>query len=235
MKRTGIIFLTAALGALAGCTETTSSENIKTGGIAALIEVTASNSTTSRIHVDLKVGGDESNTYVILEGGDELVATADGSEKTLQAVDDGEYETTFDTVAGGTEFTVALERTDDDSARNNRGTLPEPFSIDFPKSSDSVSRGEDLTVTWDAASGGTMHIEVDGGCIFFETADAADSQGSYTFPAGTLSPTNDKENESCEVDVVLTRTVSGTTDTALDAESYFHLSQARGTSFTSTP
>src|SRR5687767_9404160 len=65
-----------ALVSLTGCTETTSSKNIKTGGIAALIEVTATSESSSAVKATLKVGGDESNTYVDLDGTDRIYASA---------------------------------------------------------------------------------------------------------------------------------------------------------------
>ena len=63
---------------MTGCKETTSSENIRTRGIAMTTEVTAHSASHSLVRTRLRVGGDESNTYVILEGGDRLVLVVDG-------------------------------------------------------------------------------------------------------------------------------------------------------------
>src|ERR1041384_7124397 len=110
-----------ALSSVACSKETTSSSNIKTGGIAALIDVYADNDTTATVHVELKVGGSSSNTYVDLEGGDELKATVGDVTKTLPASDTGIYEATFSGVEEDTEFSVTLERPDDVTASGNSG------------------------------------------------------------------------------------------------------------------
>src|SRR4051812_47416267 len=120
------------LAALGCSKETTSSSNIKTGGIAALIDVYADDDTSATVHVELKVGGSSSNTYVALEGGDALTATAAGKTKTLTSIDTGIYEADFSGLDAGTEFQVTLDRPDDTTASDNSGTLPDPFTFDKP-------------------------------------------------------------------------------------------------------
>src|SRR6185369_3348604 len=124
-NRTALGFL-CLLGLFAvGCSkETTSSSNIKTPGIAALIDVYADTDTTATVHVQLRVGGSSSNTYVTLDGSDKLTATAAGKTKTLTVVDTGIYEANFSGVEGGTKFQVTLDRPDDETAKDNSGTLP---------------------------------------------------------------------------------------------------------------
>src|SRR5689334_2536610 len=134
--------------AAVGCSkETTGSSNIKTGGIAALIDVYAEDDTTATVHVELKVGGDSSNTYVDLEGSDKLVATAGDKSKTLSVVDSGIYEADFSGLEPGTEFQVVLDRPDDTTASDNSGTLPDPFDFEEPASE--LSRADDdLELAW---------------------------------------------------------------------------------------
>src|SRR4051812_28938457 len=96
---------------LMGCSkETTSSSNIKTGGIAALIDVYADTASSATVHVELKVGGSDSNTYVDLDNGDELVATAGDDMKVLTTRDAGVYEANFSGVGAETPFRVVLNR-----------------------------------------------------------------------------------------------------------------------------
>src|SRR5437762_9756010 len=95
-----------------GCNneESTSSNNIKTGGIAALTDVYADTDTTATVHVELKVGGSSSNTYIDLDSGDELIATAGDQTKTLTTTGKvGRYEALFSGVGADTEFTVVLD------------------------------------------------------------------------------------------------------------------------------
>lgn len=225
-----------AIAALAGCTETTSSENIKTGGIAALIEVTATSESSSSVKATLKVGGDESNTYVILDKGDELAATAAGGEpKSMSAQSEGVYEAEFGTGAADTEFVVDLKRPNDTPAPNSRGTLPAPFKIGALE--DGKSRKTDpLDVTWDpSGSDDSMELEINGSCIFLYTKDIPGDSGSYTIEAGGLESTGGDKPETCDLDVKLSRKRSGSADPAYDNESYFHLAQVRKSKVTSAP
>lgn len=228
----------AALAAstLVGCTkETVSSANIKTAGIAAIITVTATSETSARVDVELKVGGDESNTFVILESGDELFAEAGGDRLEMRSTDAGEFEAEFSVGAADTEFKVVLERPDDTSAPNSRGTLPAPFSIASPTASDSFSRADDdVVIDWTAGSTDEVGLVWDGDCIFGGNESAADT-GSYTIDQGEIDATSSGETETCDIDVEVTRERRGTADSAFDSESSFTLRQLRTTSFRSTP
>ncbi|MDF3070430.1 MAG: hypothetical protein K0R38_6031 [Polyangiaceae bacterium] len=222
-----------SLSSVACSKETTSSSNIKTGGIAALIDVYADNATTATVHVELKVGGSSSNAYVDLEGGDELTATAGDETKTLTARDTGIYEASFSGVGEDTEFSVTLERPDDVTATGNSGTLPAPFTLEEP--TNELSRADDeLVVAWDPDSRDDMRLELDGDCIFSFDKDVPDT-GMYIIEAGTLDSTNDDDPEACDVDVDARRTRSGEADSKFDPESYFRLHQRRKTSFVSNP
>lgn len=222
--------------AATGCSkETTSSANIKTGGIAALIDVYADNDTTATIHVELKVGGDSSNTYVDLEGSDKLVATVGGKTKTLTVVDTGVYEADFSGVEGGTEFQVTLDRPDDITASENSGTLPDPFTLDEP-ASDLSRMSDPLEVTWAPAdTGDRMTLNVDGTCIFDYDDDDMSDTGSYTVAAGKLDSTGGDMPETCDLTANVERVKEGAADTVFDPESYFRLHQRRSAKFTSKP
>jgi len=226
------------LGLLAmGCKseETTSSVNIRTGGIAALIDVYADSATKATVHVELKVGGSSSNTYVGLDNGDQLIATAGDQEKTLGTADGvGRYEAVFSDVAADTLFTVVLERPHDTTAADNSGTLPAPFDLDKPKA-DQSRKDDDLDVTW-APSGSDdgMDFDFDGSCIFPYSRSPSDS-GSFTVAKDTLESTGGDKPEACQLTLKAQRSRSGSADAAFDSESYFRLHQRRSTSFSSSP
>ena len=217
-----------------GCSETVSSADIKTHGIAALIDVTADASAVATVHVELRVGGPSSNTFVSLDNGDTLSATAGDVTKPLQSTDRGVYEAKFSGVDGGTKFSVAFDRPNDTSARDNSGTLPEPFDLDQPAAN--LSRADDeLPVTWSpSGTGDGMHWAVDGDCIFPSSKDVSDT-GSYAIRKGTLSSLDDKKPETCDLTLAVERSSSGHADVAFDSESWFRLHQARSTKFTSVP
>jgi len=218
-----------------GCTkETTSSANIKTGGIAALIDVYADTDTTAKVHVKLVVGGADSNTYVDLEGNDRLTATAAGKTKTLTVVDTGIYEASFSGVGEDTEFAVTLDRPDDETASDNSGKLPAPYTLAAPP--DDMSRkNDDLDITWDPASHDSMVLEFDGDCIFHKEQGVPD-EGSYTLRKGSLDSTGDSDHpETCDVSLNADRTRKGSADSKFDPDSYFVLHQRRATHFASKP
>lgn len=237
-----LVILVAALGSFAaGCKETTSCDNIRTGGIAMLVDVVATSASSSRVRAELKVGGDESNTVCILESGDELVASAGDEEKQMRAIDDGLYETTFGTGEADTEFRVSLIRTvDDDSAEDSTGTLPPPFDI-TSSYDDPVSRTQDeMEITWEPSdSGDDMELEIEDGsgdCIIaIEDFDIPGDDGSYTLAPGEIHGSSAGEDESCDAEARLTRSRNGSTDSALDGESYFHLRQVRSVDFVTAP
>lgn len=241
-QRSGLVSLCFMGLAALGCSkETTSSSNIKTGGIAALIDVYADDDATATVHVELRVGGSSSNTYVALEGGDSLTATAGGKTKTLTSVDTGVYEADFSGLDAGTEFQVTLDRPDDDTASDNSGTLPDPFTLDEPPSD--LSRSEDaLLLSWaPAETGDSMRLEIDGDCIYRYRHDMSDT-GMYTVAAGKLESTVDDdpetdedERETCDLTAHVERFSEGAADTQFDPESYFKLHQRRSAKFTSTP
>jgi hypothetical protein len=237
LERRSIVVLAGLVGLLAvGCSEeTTSSKNIKTGGIAALTDVYADTDTTATVHVELRVGGSSSNTFVNLEDGDQLIATAGEQTKTLSMTDKaGRFEAKFSGVGEDTLFSLVFERPHDTTASDNSGTLPAPFALDKP--ADDLSRkNDDLEVTWEpSGTNDAMDFGIDGDCIYKYTEEPSDS-GSFTVPKGELDSTDDDKPESCKLTMNAQRTRAGTADSAFDPESWFRLHQRRSTAFVSAP
>jgi hypothetical protein len=232
-QRNSLIVLGLFGLAAAGCSkETTSSANIRTGGIAALIDVTGTTDTTAQVHVELKVGGSSSNTYVILEDGDKLTATANDQTKTLTATDSGVYDVTFQGVGADTAFKIDLERTE--GSATNSGTLPAPFAIDPPTTKLS-RKDDDLPVSWAPAdTGDGMALDFSGTCIF-DLRKAVSDTGSYVVKKTTLSSTGGDMPETCDITLDVDRSHLGTVDSAFDPESYVRMHQSRSLSFTSNP
>ncbi len=232
----GLISL-AILAAATGCSqkETTSSSNIRTKGIAATITVTA-NASSSEVQAILRVGGDESNTYVILENGDKLVCDAGGEKKDMQAESEGVYLTSFPTNAAETEFKVMLEREEDDDALGNVATLPAPFTIGALPTNSPSRANDDLVLTWDpSGSNDDMSMKITGSCIFDKEIDIPGDSGTHTIAKGTLDSTGGSSPEACDPDIVMWRTRKGTTDANLDSESRIQALQRRTAKFASAP
>ena len=219
-----------------GCNskETTSSANIKTGGIAMLVDVYADTATQATVHVELRVGGSDSNTYVSLENGDELTATAGDESKVMTARDTGVYEANFTGVAAETPFNVLLARPHDTSAADNSGALPAPFDLTRP-AEDLSRENDDLEVTW--APFGTddrMDFELHGDCIWDYSKSPSDV-GSFVIGKGSLDSKGGDKPETCDVTVDAQRSRPGTVDASFDPESWFRLHQRRSTTFRSAP
>jgi hypothetical protein len=226
----------ALLASLAiGCTATTSSRNIRTAGLVALIDVTSKQEGQSSVKTNLVVGGANSNTYVVLEGGDRLYAEAGGQHQDMNAVSNGEYEAKLATSGG--EFTVGLTRDVDAAATNNKGTLPPPFEITSDLGSTPISRKKgDVTLTWSpSGTDGEVAIHISGDCILDADFTVGGDPGTYTIEHGKITAWESQKNEKCNVTAVITRTSTGTTDPAFDSDSRFRLHQVREARFVSGP
>lgn len=228
-----IAFVLGATAGMTGCTETLDSKNIKTAGISATIEATAPSASESTVEVTLLAGGDESNTYIDLSGGDRIFATIGGERKEMSSTSAGEYEVESTKGEGGTEFTISLERADGDNAPSSVGTLPEPF--DLTAVSGTISRAADLEIVWSPAGDDGMELELDGTCIFNEKIPVASNATSHTVAANSLKSTGGDMPTTCDLTVTVRRSRNGTADKALDAESSFLLQQVRTMKVTSSP
>jgi hypothetical protein len=97
----------AAVSLLAfGCTESVESNDVRTSGVYPEIAVTATGNGSSQVRVRLKVGGNNSNTFLDLSGMDRLEATVGDDTNVLDETSSDTYTTTFPTDAEGTEFTI---------------------------------------------------------------------------------------------------------------------------------
>jgi hypothetical protein len=233
----GSLFIGLALLG-AGCTESVDSENIRTPGISMQAVVTASGG-SSRVHVLLQVGGDDSNALIELTANDELIATAGDEEKTMERVKKGEYEATFDTIEGGTEFGVQLLRGDDDiDAKDSGGTLPDPFMITSDLDGEYSRADDDIEITWDPSdSGDDMRLEVsdDDSCITAtKDFDPSGDDGVFTIESGDLE-SNNADEDTCKIRIDVIREREGGRDENLDQESTFFLRQVRSVLADSAP
>jgi hypothetical protein len=208
------------LPALVAC-ESVESTDVLTSGIWAGYTVTSSGNGSTTTEASLKVGGDLSNTFVNLEEDDAVTVTSGGETQTLVEKNLGDiywYDATWNTEAADTEFVFALVRTVDDGAPASTVTLPAPFTIDAPTAAFIVKRGADpLTVTWSpSGSDDNMVIEVSGNCIEAVSETVSGDPGTFTFSADRIVTAEDKEAESCEGSVKLTRSRAGTLDVAFE-------------------
>jgi hypothetical protein len=235
MRVLGSIGLVAALGV--GC-EDVGSGDVLTSGMWADISFTADGSGTSQAAAVLRVGGPLSNTYVELEGDDELTATLEGTPVPMSEEHLGDihrYVAGFVTAPVGETVTVAFERTVDGGAPRSEAELPPELDL-APLAVTTFSRGsEELRIEWSPTSAELMRIEVSGDCIWTFADDIVQDDGSYTLAPDTLEPLDAEAPVSCSVDVVVTRLLPGLVDPAYGEGGTSFGRQVRDTEVGSSP
>jgi len=227
------------LPVLVAC-ESVESTDVLTSGIWAGYTARATGNGSTLTEASLKVGGELSNTFVNLEEDDTLTVTSGGETKTLVEKNIGDiywYDETFATEAADTEFTFAFTRTVDDGAPASTVSLPAPFDITAPAAAFIVKRGVDaLTVTWaPSATDDDMTIALNGDCIEAVSEAPSDDPGTFTFTADRIVTKEDKETESCEGTITVTRRRVGTLDAAFEEGGRVVAEQVRSVSIRLDP
>jgi len=243
MQRQIIIFffLIVVLFHLTACSEDADSEDIRTSGIYAGMDVVATADDNVNIEVFLKVGGSGSNTYLNLTSGDKLTAILNDSESltlTKHEESDGDifYVGSFTSSVAGAENSVIkilFERSANDvSALDSVVTLPAaPSGLIADKNSFQRST-ENLNLSWDTVdSSNDLLLKYEGDCIQNGSVSIVDN-GSYTINAGTI---NDSNTQNCSVTFSLSRTVDGVLDTDFGEGGYLRAKQTRSIAVVSTP
>jgi hypothetical protein len=224
----GLLLLSACV------TETVDSKNINTQAMTVIARVNAPTDAASTVIATFKVGGASSNTYVDFSGGDRVFAEAGDKRVEMDAQDTGVYSVDFNTAAKDTKFVIDVQRENDDDAPATLGMLPEPFSFQVPNMS--TSRADNITITWSpSGSNDNVTIDLSGSCIFSRTIDVPGDTGSHMISGGTLVSNNTEKPETCDVNVEMKRSRTGTVDPIFDNESTFTLTQTRTGKFTSAP
>jgi hypothetical protein len=222
-----------ALPAIA-CTESVDSSDVKTSGVYADMSVVASGNGNSEVSVGLKVGGSNSNTYLVMKNGDSLTAAVDPDTKTLSKSGDF-YKTTFPVEAADTAFVIAFNRPNDTPAPNSTVSLPAPFDIGGIAAGDTVSRGTGFTATWTAnLDGDQMHWTLDGDCFFRKDHAFADT-GSAVFALADFQMHSGDETTTCPANLCVDRTRNGVLDPAYGEGGVIDSAQHRCVAFNSAP
>lgn len=234
-------FSSLACTALAGCLSVESS-SINTQGMHADFTVEADGTGQSLASAELTVGGDLSNVYVDLTGGDQLVASEGQVSRVMTRHNDviGRvwYEAVLPTDAEGTEFDIALERPAGAgvSAPGSAAVMPAGFDLSAPAPGTSQSRGTALTVAWQPGRADFMAIEVSGFCIAPAVFGVPPGATSYTIGASQLHVLDGQPpNDSCDIDIVVVRSRAGSVDPAFGEGGSFEARQVRSVTVVSVP
>jgi hypothetical protein len=223
-----------ALAPLAfGCTQSVESTDVRTTGIYPEIEVTATGNGDALVEIRLKVGGKTSNTFLELTGKDTLEVTAGGKTKVPDRSGDA-YRVAFSVDEEDTEFEVAFLRGgEDDDAPSSVVSMPAPF--DLTVDTTEASRADDaVDFVWDPPASGNIAWDIDGDCIK-DADDKTPDDGAGSLAAGEIDTFASDEEETCTVDLTLTRSRSGSIDSAFTEGGSIVARHVRTDSFTSTP
>lgn len=236
-----------AIAMLSGCSEDVDSEDIRTSGIYAAINVTSHSSDQSEVEVALKVGGGNSNTYINLTGGDTLTASLNGgTPQNLgaylpDALNPAKkiYVTTFNDPNAGitnSQFTIAFNRPNDTEAPSSVVSMPATLAnFAHNAGSAAVSRlNDDIIFTW-ATEGlsNPLTLKVEGSCLSNYTNSSVTDNGSFTINAGTLNLLGDTTN--CVATAKLSINQGGNLDPNYGEGGYIKAHKVVSTSFLSAP
>lgn len=216
-----------------GCTQPVDSTDVKTSGVYADMSVVAKGNGSSEVSAGLKVGGSNSNTYLVMKGEDKLTSTVNTSTKTLSKSGDF-YKTTFAVDAADTAFQISFMRaTGDVSAPNSTVSLAAPFTIAGIAAGASISRAAGFTATWDPSTD-PMNWTLDGDCLFHTNKSMSDT-GTVTVATADFDVHSGEEQNSCNATFCVERTRSGTLDPNIGEGGVIDSAQQRCVAFTSAP
>lgn len=225
----------AVVLSLCGCRETTPSDYVSTGQIAALIDFTAESAESAGVRVELRAGGADSETYVVLHSGDTLRASAKGETKELRASAEGVYEGTLG-AGGEAELVVTFDREKHEDAPASSGTLPAPFELESPAGGEVLSRAkDDLVIAWSPAASTSGRVAVSGPCISAASFEVTAGAMGLIVEGGDLEASDGDADDECDVEVVMTLTRAGSADPAFEEGSRVRAHQVRRVSFRSAP
>jgi hypothetical protein len=213
--RTTTIALMMGLGALflaAGCNPSEDSCNIKTPGIYVELEAIEEGATATG-RATFWVGDAPGGTYLVLgDCGDQIAVN--GTVLSHQSGNPEYYEAS---VSPSESYEFVFTRPDEDPYTSLVANMRPEVDITAP-GNDTIPRDEEFDVTWNDNDGGSIHLLIDGDCIWDYPStlgeDIADN-GSHAVPANGIDPTDDANTESCVAEIELTREVDGSLDTAL--------------------
>lgn len=205
LKRSVVLSLAmAGLVTTMGCVANPEEDscNIRTGGIYVEYEVEEIGATATA-RAAFWVGDAPGGTYLTLGNCGDTIEV-NGSLLSLRGDLDNEvYEVEL---AATDSYDFVFTREDEDPY-STVITAPDPPLITAPTGGESISRAESFEITWDAGAG-DVELLIDGSCIWDypdTLGDDVPDDGSHTVPADGIEATQSGQDESCSVDLTLTR------------------------------
>lgn len=223
-----------------GCAATASSNRLSTDEVIARIDVAAQpEADSSKSHFTMVtaslLAAPDADSNVVLGDGDRLTATLGTQTRAMEPVAAGTYGTHFPWAEG--EIVVSFERVDATGAPTSRGTLGPGFHLETRPLDTPVSRRAGvLELSWAPVDPQAfVVVEIEGACVQWVRKELGQDVGSVQLTPEEMRPVELKENQSCPVDVVISRTRPGVPDPALAHRSRVQVRQVRRTRFLSGP
>lgn len=237
---TSLGLLTCVIVCGACSTETTESENIATPGIYARMNVDTLSTGSSKVTVELNVGG-LNGTNISLSANERLEASNAGTTKIMNRDTDFldvDYEIGFDTYDVSSPFRVALFRSSGEVIDGSFVFLPPDFDISSPQTDQIFSIDDRLPIMWTANDPGqVIDLFVATRCTNNTGGTAASSQrfelpddGFEDFDLSQLNAATDNtidRTQTCLLDVTIERARTGTLDPEFTSGGSISSRQAR--------
>lgn len=224
-RATSLAMLAFVIFCGACSTETTESENIASPGIYARMNVDALSTGSSKVTVELNVGG-SNGTNISLTSNERLEATK-GNETKIMNRDtdflDVDYEINFNNSDSSTPFQVTFFRATGEIIDGSSVFLPPNFDISSPSSGQSYVFDQLLPILWAPSDPGrSISLFVTTRCTTNAGATQVSSRnftinddGSENFSLSLLDAATNVEidrNKACEFSVSLERSRTGSID-----------------------
>jgi len=235
MRARPVVFGFAAVvaGCCGMCAETTQSENIRTEGMAADMQVASRGDGKTHVDVTLRVGGPLSNLHPQITGGDQLEVTNGIDTIPLSfgthLLARPSYHGVLPGDSGGQTVQLRFVRARDKSALGTKIIMPPGFAITSPRAGETYSPARSaLAVRWGPAGPGSVEWSVRGGCITDQRGVIAADTGALDVALAAAPPPDGGPPPSrCDVTVKLERTARGVVDPAFGRGGSVSASQQR--------
>jgi hypothetical protein len=204
----------ALFALLASACTTTDSSDVLTHGMYADVAATTEGTGQTTVSATLYLGNPINLDFVQLTGDDALVASFDGSDKTMTEttiLNIVSHTATFDSGDPGDEFHIAFERSVDAGAPDSVVTLPDAFDITPPPST--LSRGDAIDIPYGpAGTADVVHWSVRGDCIDLASGSLQGDTGTVPLEANMLVLRQGSTQTSCLVTLEIDRERDGNLD-----------------------
>jgi len=209
---------------LQGCS-VTDSENVRTAGISANIEVVSTSSdpeVQALVSVSLQSGSGINGTDLKLTGGDRLYVTADSQKIALSESSspiNTSYEAWVSSSSTHTEYIISFEREEGTSAPTSAVMLPEPFDMQS-LAKDTYEFDDEVDLNWSPSGDGKVRILYTFDCRTLSGENrmlgglrpSVDDDGHYALDLSDVISDGDDPLIACDADVNIKRTQKGQLD-----------------------